>query len=351
MAKTLKDIIRSQITQYGPMDIGQFMALCLGHPEHGYYMKQDPFGSVGDFTTAPEVSQMFGEMIGAWVCDLWIQMGQPEKLTLLECGPGRGTLMSDLMRVTARAPHFKDACAVHLLEISPFLKTKQAELLAAYNPAWHEGLDSVPTDAPVIVIGNEFLDALPFRQLMKIDEQWVERVVGVEVDQFVFGLKKTALRPDSSIRAHDGDMFEIAPARLSFVEGVSDLIKTAGGAALFLDYGHIKSGTGDTFQAVHKHEYVSPLENVGNADLTSHVDFEALGAVDAQVFGPVEQGAFLKKLGIETRAASLTKKADDKQAKHIQSGLHRLTHSDEMGTLFKVIGFTHDDRLQLSGFS
>lgn len=339
--------------QHGPMDVGRFMALCLGHPVHGYYMKQDPFGASGDFTTAPEVSQMFGEMLGVWVCDLWTQMGSPDPFYLVECGPGRGTLMADLLRACGGVPGFVDACSLHMIEMSPVLKDLQAKALKPCDVRWHETLNSVPDDAPLFIIGNEFLDALPFRQLVKIENGWAERVIALEGDAFVFGLKSTALSTD--IKAKTDDVIEVSPARSAFVSQGCDLIQRAGGAALFLDYGYVKSAAGDTFQALKGHEPISPLTHVGDADLTSHVDFEATGraALDAgaQIFGPQEQGAFLRALGIDVRAQALLQKADDKQAQNIQSGLHRLTHCDEMGALFKVIGFTYDDRLHPAGFS
>lgn len=352
MAKELEEYLRVHIAQHGPLDIGQFMALALGHPQHGYYMKQDPFGADGDFTTAPEISQLFGEILGAWGADIWMQTGQPAAFTLLECGPGRGTLMADMLRATHQIPGFHEAVSIHLLETSPVLKEVQAERLADYEPHWHETLESVPGDAPLIVIGNEFLDALPVRQFVRTAEGWAERVVGQEDDSFVFGLK--AAGPVELPEAPEGAVYEIAPARTAFVENLCKILEQNGGVALFIDYGHDRSASGDTVQALYKHEYVSPLEHIGDADLTAHVDFQAIGEAathkGAEVFGPVEQGVFLKNLGIEQRAQYLRQKADDSQAEELQSGLHRLTHSDQMGALFKVMGVFYGDTIRPAGF-
>jgi len=350
MQSPLEAIIKKQIEQDGPMDIGQFMNVALGHPEHGYYMKQDPFGVGGDFTTAPEISQLFGEMIGFWVVDLWGQMGRPERLVLLECGPGRGTLMVDLLRATRKIPEFHEALSVHLLEMSPVLKQMQRVILGGYDVHWHEGLDSVPDDAPIIVVGNEFLDALPFRQLHRTLDGWAERVVVLKDNMLAFGLQKVPQslldRVPLSAKSAVGDVFEFSPARVGFVGGVAMRLKAQGGAALFIDYGHMFSGAGDSFQAVKGHEFVDVLSHVGDADLTSHVDFGVLkGEVlnHAVLSGLVTQGDFLSRLGVQQRAGVLLKQASGQQADAIEKGLHRLVDSDQMGTLFKVFGFhTHN---------
>ncbi|MEM7651392.1 MAG: SAM-dependent methyltransferase, partial [Pseudomonadota bacterium] len=281
MPKTLEDIIIERIQADGPMSVGDYMSLALGHPEHGYYMKQDPFGRAGDFVTAPEVSQLFGEMIGVWVADIWKQMGAPKEFVLLECGPGRGTLMADILRATKGIEGFHEAARLHLLEISPVLKKMQADALKAHDPVWHKGVSSVPDDAPMIVMGNEFLDALPFQQFVGGEE----RKIDIQGDDLAFTLQ--------------GEVQEHAPVRENFVREICARIIAQKGAALFIDYGHVKSGVGDTFQAIKGHEYVDVFSHIGDADLTSHVDFEALQEnVQAQVHGPVEQGAFLKALGI-----------------------------------------------------
>ncbi len=350
MPLSIVKYLKDHIEAHGPIDIGQFMSLALGHPQFGYYMKKDPFGRGGDFTTAPEISQMFGEVIGAWIADVWIQMGSPAAFTLLECGPGRGTLMADILRATKGVKGFHEAVAIHLLEISPVLKGLQQEALQKnQTPAqaavtWHEGLETVPTDKPIIVIANEFLDALPVRQLQKTAKGWVERVIDANLH---FGLKPSFsnLISKEFQDLQEGKIFEIAPLRIQFIRELCGILKHSGGAALVIDYGHVKTGAGDTFQAVYKHQYVNVLEHIGDADLTSHVDFAALrDAADINVWGPVEQGAFLKAIGIEQRAAILSQKAD------VESALKRLTDSDQMGSLFKVMGLSYGKNISPAGF-
>ncbi len=343
MDEFLKNLIRTR----GAIDVGEFMALALGHPTLGYYMKQDPFGKGGDFITAPEISQMFGEMIAAWIMDTWQQMGEKE-FVLLECGPGRGTLMADIMRATKNVPGFHDAAKVHLMEISPVLRSMQGSALAAYDPQWHANLSTVP-DMPMIVIANEFLDALPVRQLVKSVDGWGERVVGLEDDKFVFQNRPLPL--NIPVEAKPGDIFEISPARSGFV---TDLTKKLNGAALIIDYGHAVSGVGDTLQAMKDHKFVSPLEFVGDADLTTHVDFFAVKqvaeAAGGAVFGPVEQGRFLNATGIAHRADILKARASEAQKFDIEKALHRLTDSSQMGSLFKVMGITNGQALRPAGF-
>ena len=341
MSSALEGIVKRHIAAQGPMDIGAFMSLALSHPEHGYYMKQDPFGAAGDFTTAPEVSQMFGEMLGAWAADLWMQMGAPARFIFLECGPGRGTLMRDMLRGGGVAPGFTEAAEVHLMEISPALQAKQAETLAGFNPQWHEGLESVPDDVPIIMVGNEFLDALPFRQFEKTESGWQERVV-VDEDGLNIVLKPVPAAmlvhiPQAFQDAKEGSVYEFSLPREAFVNALAERFKVQGGMGLFIDYGHARSGLGDTFQALYKHEYCGVLEHIGDADLTSHVDFEALvRGLDVPVYGPRTQGAFLKALGIAQRAAMLAG-SNPSEDEAITGQLERLTGADEMGTLFKVL--------------
>lgn len=347
MEEILKNLIRAR----GPIDVAEFMGLALGHPEHGYYMKGDPFGARGDFTTAPEISQMFGEMIAAWIMDVWQQMGSPV-FTLLECGPGRGTLMADIMRSTKNVPGFHDSAKIHLLEISPALRAMQEAALNSYAPEWHVNLESLP-DQPIIVIANEFLDALPVRQLVRGADAWKERVVSVSNDKFVYGTKELPFNLD--VMAAEGEIFEISPVRSQFVMDLMKKMNKCGtGAALIIDYGHVQPGLGDTLQALKNHEYVSPLNNVGDADLTTHVDFYAAAqsakAEGAQVFGPVEQGAFLKTIGIEQRAEILKGRATPAQKFDIEKALQRLVDSSQMGSLFKVMGLTNGQNISLPGF-
>lgn len=324
----LAKIIKRDIAANGPMDVGRFMALALGHPEHGYYMKQDPFGAEGDFTTAPEISQMFGEMIGAWAMFQYSHFDGP--FTLLECGPGRGTLMADMLRVGARVPEFIKNANVALMEMSPVLKAKQQERLQGYNVRWVESLEEVPDDKPIIAVANEFLDALPIRQYERIDGQSYERVI---TEDLTWG------RVPAPLTFHQEGIHELSPAREGWMQQFCALLNKTRGVGLFIDYGHWASAPGDTIQGVYKHEYCDVLEHIGDADLTSHVDFQALQAKAQAADLAVQttsQGDFLRDCGIEFRARALMQKADDKQAEEIQSALHRLTHPDEMGELFKV---------------
>ncbi|MCE7887936.1 MAG: SAM-dependent methyltransferase [Alphaproteobacteria bacterium PRO2] len=384
----MEEILKNLIREKGPIDVAEFMGLALGHPAHGYYMKGDPFGARGDFTTAPEISQMFGEMIAAWIMDVWQQMGSPV-FTLLECGPGRGTLMADIMRSTKNVPGFHDSVEIHLLEISPALREMQAQSLAPYclarplpsqragcggHPAkkdqtpayagetnggtgetkvfWHANLQELP-DRPIIVIANEFLDALPVRQLVRGADAWKERVVNVQNDKFVYATKELPFNLD--VAAAEGEIFEISPVRSQFVMDLVKKMNRCGtGAALIIDYGHTQPGLGDTLQALKNHQYVSPLEDVGDADLTTHVDFYAAAqsakAEGAEVFGPVEQGAFLKTIGIEQRTEILKGRATPAQKFDIEKALQRLVDSSQMGSLFKVMGLTNGQNISLPGF-
>lgn len=334
MPQTLEDIVKTHIAQHGPMDVGQYMAMALGHPQHGYYMKQDPFGVGGDFTTAPEISQMFGEIIGAWVVHQWMQLGSPDKFALLECGPGRGTLMADILRSCKNVSGFVEAAQIHLLDISPTLKTIQAETLKAHAPTWIDTIETVPTDIPIIVIANEFLDALPFRQLLYTSDGWQERVICEEEGGLRFAIRSAGMLASyvpSSLTPKARDIFEIAPARESVFQDISARIENQKGAALFIDYGHTKSGFGDTFQALYKHNYVDVFAHIGDADLTSHVDFAALTKLcpNAKLH---TQGDFLAAFGIEIRAKALLSQKLD-----IDQDLQRLIGHDQMGELFKVM--------------
>jgi NADH dehydrogenase [ubiquinone] 1 alpha subcomplex assembly factor 7 len=327
----LAEILKQKILAQGPVGVDEFMALALGHPDHGYYMKRDPFGVDGDFTTAPEISQMFGEMIGAWAADVWAQMGSPSELVFLECGPGRGTLMADMMRATKKIAGLQVAARIHLLEMSPVLREKQRDALRDYKVQWFERFDEISFDAPFILIANEFLDALPVKQVQGSQE----RLVNYSDEKgFHFSF--------------EGEILEVSPTREEFTKSVAKILKRVGGAALFIDYGHLKSAPGNTLQALYKHEYISIFDHIGDADITSHVDFEAIGraAHGVDVHGPVTQGDFLRNLGIGLRASVLAQASG--KPDEIQKALHRLTYSDEMGTLFKVMGLSHG--LKPAGF-
>lgn len=337
---SLKAEIITMIRENGPMDTGAFMGLALSHPKYGYYMTRDPFGQDGDFTTAPEISQMFGELLGAWAADCWLKLGQPERFYFLECGPGRGTLMADALRAVKAVPGFLSAAQIRLIEISPVLKQKQRETLSGYGASWTSSIDEIEDDAPVIMIANEFLDALPVRQFRFHDNAWQERVIGLSPDdELQFGFVPA---PGIELpQTEEGTIIEYSPARESFVRSIAQRITAQKGAALFIDYGTEKQGIGDTLQAVKDHKYVDVLESPGEADMTSHVDFVRLKRITEQekvtVYGPVPQGGFLYALGIKERAQILQQRASAKQRMDIENALKRLTDKDEMGTLFKVM--------------
>ena len=348
----LLDEIRAMIAERGPITVEQFMQLALAHPDLGYYMNRDPFGATGDFTTAPEISQMFGELIGLWAAEVWSSMGSPDPVRLVELGPGRGTLISDALRAARIVPAFRNALDVRLIESSPALATMQHELLVDCGVAvsWAQTLKEVP-NGPAIVIGNEFLDALPVRQFVRVSGQWRERTVRLNNDgALVFDV---ADRPEPYIRAAtaNGEVLEVSPSghRLMFELGAR-LVKQ-GGAALIIDYGHAVTRYGDTLQALRAHRYVDPLAAPGDCDLTTHVDFAAMArsasATGAAVYGPVDQGDFLRAIGIDLRTKALAERASPDRAEEFERARARLVGKGqgEMGALFKAMAVA-DRRLR-----
>ena len=353
--------IRKLIMAAGPMPVSRYMELCLTHPQHGYYMTRDPLGREGDFTTAPEVSQMFGELLGLWAAAVWKSMGMPNPVRLIELGPGRGTMMADVLRAIRVLPSFYQALSVHLVEINPALIDRQAETLRGVKPAanWHDSIQNV-AEGPSIVLANEYFDALPVHQVIRQPYGWHERVIDIAPSgQLVFAAAPEPMRhfdlllPPLVRAAPVGAIFEWRPT--PEIMWIARRLRDQGGAALIIDYGHVRSDAGDTFQAISRHSFTDPLRNPGQADLTAHVDFQALalGAEDAgaRLHGPVEQGEFLRRLGIETRAATLMSKANAQVSADIQSALKRLTGTGRgaMGALFKVLGVSHPDIRTLPG--
>lgn len=369
MPTALENIIKDEIRQKGPMNLARYMALCLGHAEHGYYMTRDPFGAQGDFTTAPEISQMFGEMIGAWVADTWMKMGMPSKFILLECGPGRGTLMMDVMRATKNVENFHNAVQLHLMETSPVLKEIQKKNLTQYGPSWHDGLSTLPQDCPVILIGNEFLDALPVRQLTFDGTDWYEKFVDLDINDTLRLCEKEAdnevksALPAFLIPPKAGEQVEVSLHQKSFLNDAMNIVLKQGGIILFVDYGFIHNVAGDTLQAVKNHQYCDIFETPGEADITAHVNFAEISSVamskNMTVHGPVSQGEWLKRLGITIRADQLIQNATEKQRRDIGSALDRLVGVEknmkdgrgQMGALFKVIAFSSNSNIQLAGLS
>lgn len=353
LAQELAELIR----QEGPIGVSRYMALCLGHLRHGYYMKQDPFGADGDFTTAPEISQIFGELIGIWAAAAWQAMGAPASVRLVELGPGRGTLMQDMLRAARALPGFRNAISVHLVETSPVLRERQKEILAAsgVTPHWHDRIEQALA-GPAIVIANEFLDALPLDQFVRTAEGWRERLVGLDSEgQLAFGL---AAEPDASlsISAPVGSALEQPAAALDAVAAVARHVSAEGGAGLFIDYGPIRSGFGDTLQALKRHEFVDALAEPGDADLTVHVDFARMAqaglAAGAAAQGPSTQRDFLLALGLQQRFEALSRRATPAQIQILESGVARLieTGSTAMGELFKVLAVADPKLPLLPGF-
>lgn len=359
----LADIIRDEIARTGPMPVSRYMDLCLAHPVHGYYITRDPFGAKGDFTTAPEVSQMFGELIGAWMADAWIKMGKPSQVMLLEAGPGRGTLMADALRATRSAPGFHEAVSIHLVETSPVLKERQAVSLSGFSPVWHHDFDTIPNDLPVLFIGNEFLDALPIDQLVMVQGRWMQRCIDVDdsKDEPFCYLARMAsddlidLIPPRLLPYMDGDVVEVSKILINCFKQICFRILNQKGAGLFVDYGYRYSNTIGTLQALHKHRSVSIFHAPGETDITFLINFEDLSrrAMEAglSVFGPVTQGKFLTSLGIHVRADMLKSKASDYERQDIDCALGRLVSPEQMGELFKVMGVCSDPSLYLEGFN
>jgi len=357
----------ARIQKNGPLRISHFMEEALGHPDFGYYMTRDPFGMGGDFTTSPEISQVFGELIGAWCAAQWIAMDSPASLHLVELGPGRGTLMADALRATRAAPGFHDALNVHLIENSPRLRTRQAKTLSKNWPTeqvqWWRDPSQIPA-GPVLFIANEFFDALPIRQFSRTDQGWSERRIGLgnvangEPLAFEWGAPKAdppACIPTPLCDVAIGDLIEVSPVAQRIAYTISARLAVQGGAGLFIDYGHKASGAGDTLQAVKDHAYCGVLETPGEADLTAHVDFQSLGTAvtsgGAQVFPTVLQGEFLQRLGLNARVEALVQRASPEQAADVLQATHRLTAPAAMGSLFKVMAIAGPDDPIPPGFN
>jgi NADH dehydrogenase [ubiquinone] 1 alpha subcomplex assembly factor 7 len=349
----LDRLIRDDIVANGPMGLAPFMDLALQHPQHGYYRTRDPLGARGDFITAPEVSQMFGEMIGLWAADLWAALGRPAAFVLLELGPGRGTLMQDALRATRKVPGFHQALRLYFMESSAVLRAEQMERLHDFKPAYCETLDELPP-VPLIVVANEFFDALPIRQFVRAEDgAWHERSVDVEGNRLVFTAAPPAA-PFAPPPEGVARFWEVSEIALLIVHELATLIAQRGGGALILDYGYAAPPEADTLQAVARHASADPLLNVGEADLTAHVNFGALARVaeraGLRAHGPVGQGAFLEAMGIYLRAALLKNNASAPQAEAIDHALHRLMDAAEMGTLFKALALTPPALIESAGF-
>jgi len=343
----LETLIRAEIETSGPMPLERYMALCLGHPEHGYYMAKPAIGAAGDFTTAPEVSQMFGEIVGAVLAHAWSAMGSPAPVRLVELGPGRATLMLDILRTFKVLPDLLAAVDIHLVETSPRLRTAQEYRLteAGHAATWHDTIDTVPA-GPMLLVANEFFDALPIRQRVKRADGWREVLVGIDADDRVAFVDGPVGDPDAIPAAlwdaDDGAILEDCPAAREIAMTIGARLKACAGTALIIDYGYRQSTHGDTLQALRNKQFADPLTAPGAADLTAHVDFSAIAgraaAAGAQAFGPITQGTFLTALGIGLRAERL--RASGASAQDLALALERLTGAGGMGTLFKVLALT-----------
>jgi NADH dehydrogenase [ubiquinone] 1 alpha subcomplex assembly factor 7 len=338
--------IHMLIQAQGPLTIAQYMAMALGDPEHGYYMRGDPLGR--DFITAPEVSQIFGELTGLFFVQAWEDRGAPQVFDLVELGPGRGTLMADMIRAAAKVrPRFVESARIVLVESSRALRQVQAHTLAPLSPIWVSHFAEVPAGRPLFLVANEFFDALPIRQFVKSERGWHERMVTSHGEDLRFVLAPDAapqeLVPAQLREAPLGSVYELSSAARGVIREIADRIVEAGGLALILDYGHRQTAVGDTFQAVKDNAFVDPLAEPGESDLTAHVDFEALAAAVKQaglrLQGPVGQRDFLEALGIRPRADRL-KLDNPKHAADVDAALHRLISPVGMGTLFKAMAIT-----------
>lgn len=354
MSVALEDLIRARIRERGPISVAEYMSWCLGHPRHGYYMAPDRIGAGGDFTTAPEISQMFGEIIGAWIAQAWNANGRPERFVMAELGPGRGTLMLDILRAASALPGFKDAAEVWLVETSSGLKDLQREALGGHAVRWADRVEALP-EGPLFLVANEFFDALPIKQFRRVAEFWSERLVGLDKEGYL-ALQWSRPATDSDLdRAFagtpDGTLVEVNPLGEHVARWIGGRIAADGGGALLIDYG-AWDGTGDTFQAMRGQRYTDPLEAPGEADLTAHVRFRPLAeaARPAASFGPVSQGVFLERLGIAARAQALARRMEgERLARHVAAH-RRLTHPEEMGHLFKILALMPEGTPSPPGF-
>ena len=354
--------IRRRIAVGGPMPVAHYMELCLTDPERGYYARRDPFGVAGDFITSPEISQMFGELIGLWAAATWRAMESPAQVNLVELGPGRGTMMVDVLRAARVMPDFRAAIGVHLIEISGALVGLQRSALSGVDVpvSWHRAIEEVPEGA-LILLANEFFDALPIRQAVMCADGWHERVIKIgDDDKFHFSIDRDPiplfdkLLPRTLRAAKIGEIFEWRTDNIALEIGRR--VVRSGGAALIIDYGHVTSDVGDTLQAVRAHRKSDPLAAPGLTDVTAHVDFQALGldaeSIGARIHGPIEQAALLRRLGIEQRAAALKAAAPPDYAATIDAARGRLTSEDRtgMGRLFKAIAVANPKLDILPGF-
>jgi len=359
LAREIAAIIESE----GPISLELFMTLALGHPLYGYYRSHEPIGAAGDFITAPEVHQMFGELIGLWAVEMWRLIGEPAPFNFIELGPGRGTLMADALRAAKLCPAFLDAMSLHLVETNEPLRQRQAQALPGFAEriTWHDSIDDLPS-GPAIIIANEFFDALPVRHYSGVGGHWHERLVGLDAEgRLAFGVAPEP-EPSLAMTAKPGALLEIGLQAQAVMMKLGSRLAAEKGALLMLDYGADVLHHGDTLQALRRHEFVDPLSEPGETDLTVHVAFRALALAarraGATVYGPVTQGAFLTRLGIFERAEQLARNANDDQRAALDHALDRLARPGpaqgahaSMAEVFKVLAVTSPNLLNPPGFS
>jgi NADH dehydrogenase [ubiquinone] 1 alpha subcomplex assembly factor 7 len=343
--------LHARIAKSGPLSVEAFMQACLSDAASGAYASRQPIGGAGDFITAPEISQIFGELLGLWAVAVWQSMGEPRAVTVAELGPGRGTSMADTLRAWRGVPEFLDAVSVALIETSPVMVEAQRNTLreAPVPLRWHARLDELP-DGPLIVLANEFIDALPVRQFVRRGGAWRERLVANDGrGGFCFAEGETVTlgnqAGDFPDQAPDGSILETRPAARTLLRELARRAALAPLAALIIDYGHDESGFGDTLQAVRGHRFAVTLADPGGADLSAHVDFADLqrqaSALGLKPYGPMAQGEFLLKLGLGERRNRLLQRATPAQAEAIASGASRLVDPKQMGVLFRVLALTN----------
>ena len=348
----LQRVLEGRIARSGPIGLAEYMTLCLLHPEHGYYTRSPPFGAEGDFVTAPEISQMFGEMLGLFLARVWLDQGRPAPFVLAEPGPGRGTLMADMLRATRGVPGFHEAAGIWLVEASPRLAELQRRALSGHRVTHAENLSALP-EGPLYLVANEFFDALPVRQFQRTERGWQERMVGLEGGRLALGLAPPlATPPVETAEAAIGDIREIRPAATAIMEEIAPRIEAAGGVALVIDYGSW-GPAGNSLQAVRNHTRCDLLATPGRADLSAHVDFRALaaGAGGLARSALTPQGVFLERLGITARARRLAEGLEGAALENHLAAHRRLTHPEEMGNLFQAIGFHPTGTPPLPGLS
>ena len=352
-SRTLIEKLKLRIANEGPISVSKYMQAAT----KAYYEQKYIFGKRGDFITAPEISQVFGELIGLWAITTWIKLGRPKSFNLVECGPGKGTLLSDALRaIVELCPEFMKAASIILVENSSALRLVQKKALSEYDLHWQTNLEFTATK-PVIIIANEFIDALPINQYQKLGDTWFERLVDYKSNKFLYKLSAEAVSKLDPlfINAKEGSILETSESIEKIIQQISILCVTQPGVALIIDYGYVQKALGDTLQAIRNHKYHPVLESPGSADITAHVDFSLITRVantaGANVYGPVEQGVWLKRLGLKTREAQLCYNKDTASISIIKNSIDKLVNPSKMGSLFKAMAITTPNLSSLEGFS